>query len=193
MAEITLILGGARSGKSAFAEKLAREADTEVTYLATAEVLDEEMEARVQHHKENRLKSWNTWEGKAEDLPKAISKMKGTLILDCLTMWLTRLTFATDVAENGTEEAWQKRENEIRELTEKLCASVREDAHLIIVSNEIGFGIVPETRLSRRFRDMQGRMNQLCAKHADHVALVVAGCPVWVKKSSISSNYLTSY
>ena len=139
MAEITLILGGARSGKSAFAEKLATEADADVTYIATAEVLDEEMQTRVLHHKERRLKSWNTWEGLPEDLPKAISKMKGTLILDCLTMWLTRLTFATDVAENSSEEQWLTRELEIRELTEKLCRSVKDDTRLIIVSNEIGF------------------------------------------------------
>ena len=178
---ITLILGGARSGKSTFAEQLARNSGTAVTYLATADVCDKEMEERVRMHRERRPKEWNTWEGSPEELPEAVAKMEGTLILDCLTMWLTRLIFATNAAENGTEEEWHAREQEIRQLTEALCSSAGKNTHLIIVSNEVGFGIVPENRLARRFRDMQGRINQLVASRAENVALIVAGCPLWVK------------
>lgn len=180
--KITLILGGARSGKSTFAEQLAINSEQPVTYLATADICDKEMEERVRMHRERRPEDWAIWEGSPEKLPKAISGMKGTLILDCLTMWLTRLTFATDAADSDNEKVWQMRELEIRQLTEELCRAVKDGTHLIIVSNEVGYGIVPDNRLARRFRDMQGRMNQLCGKYADVVALVVAGYPVWVKK-----------
>ena len=182
--KITLILGGARSGKSTFAEQLALTSGNPVTYLATADICDMEMEERVRIHKERRPADWTTWEGAPEKLPEAIRGMKGTLILDCLTMWLTRLMFATDAAESSDEHIWQARELEIRALTEQLCLSAGDETELIIVSNEVGYGIVPENRLARRFRDMQGRMNQLCGKYADEVALIVAGCPIWAKRNS---------
>lgn len=181
MAEITLILGGARSGKSTFAEDIALRAAGQVTYIATAECKDAEMEKRIALHRSRRPATWGTWEGAPEELPDAISSMRGVLLMDCLTMWLTRLFLADTCAERGSEDEWFSRELEIRALTEKLCASPREDTHLIIVSNEVGFGLVPEYLMSRRFRDMQGRMNQICAAKADRAALVVAGCPLWVK------------
>lgn len=181
MAEITLILGGARSGKSTFAEEIALHGKEHVTYIATAECKDAEMEKRIAIHRSRRPSEWGTWEGSPETLPDAISSMRGVLLMDCLTMWLTRLFLEDTCAERGNEEEWFSRELEIRALTERLCASPRENTHLIIVSNEVGFGLVPEYLMSRRFRDMQGRMNQICAAKADRVALVVAGCPLWVK------------
>ena len=184
MSEITLILGGARSGKSTFAEKIALESDKPVTYIATAECKDAEMEKRIAIHKSRRPEEWGTWEGEPEKLPEEVSSLSGLLLMDCLTMWLTRLFLADNCAERGNEEDWFARECEIKGLTERLCAAPMGETHLVIVSNEVGFGLVPEYLMSRRFRDLQGRMNQLCASKAHRVALVVAGCPLWVKGSA---------
>ncbi|MEG1642280.1 MAG: bifunctional adenosylcobinamide kinase/adenosylcobinamide-phosphate guanylyltransferase [Synergistaceae bacterium] len=179
--KISLILGGARSGKSTFAEQIALNATQPVTYIATAEAKDPEMQKRVEIHKKRRPTEWNTWEGNPNELPEAIKNMSGILLMDCLTMWLTRLFLADEKAENAPETEWFARETEILTLTEKLCNSVQNDTHLLIVSNEVGFGLVPPYKMGRRFRDMQGRANQLCAKKADEVVLVVAGYPMYVK------------
>lgn len=178
--DITLILGGARSGKSTFAERLALEANLPVTYLATADIQDEEMASRVAIHKKRRQAGWRCWEGFPAALPRDIATMSGVLLLDCLTLWLTRLFLETS-HENLGENEWNVRELEIRSLIERLCRAVRQDAKLIIVSNEVGFGLVPLSQMGRRFRDLQGRMNQLAASNSRRVALVVAGCPLWIK------------
>ncbi len=179
--QLTLILGGARSGKSTFAEQLALNSIKKVTYLATAEAKDSEMAARIEIHKRRRPQEWDTLETDPATLPITISSLSGVLLLDCLTMWLTRFFLADDVSENGNEKAWLKREQEIKELTEQLCDAPRNGTHLLVVSNEVGFGLVPPYIMGRRFRDLQGRMNQLCASRADNVVLVVAGCPLWIK------------
>lgn len=178
--DITLILGGARSGKSTLAEELAVKRRLPVTYLATADVRDEEMERRVAHHRARRPGGWSTWEGAPEELPSAIAAMSGVLLLDCLTLWLSRLCFTAPAGEVDENE-WGGREQEIMALAERLCASPRAGSTLIIVSNEVGFGLVPANLIGRRFRDLQGRVNQLVASRARSVALVVAGCPLWVK------------
>lgn len=178
--DITLILGGARSGKSTFAEKLAFESGLPVTYIATADARDEEMERRIELHKLRRPAEWSTWEGTPERLPDAIRSMDGALLLDCLTLWLTRFFLETDTGTMDEAE-WGAREAEIREFTEQLCEAPRDNAKLIIVSNEVGFGLVPMSLTGRRFRDLQGRMNQLAASRSRSVALVVAGCPLWIK------------
>ncbi len=181
MSGITLILGGARSGKSTYAEKIALAYDGPVTYLATADCADAEMEKRVELHRARRPASWATWEGEPSALPAAVAQTGGLMLMDCLTMWLTRLFLASPASENGGEDEWLAEEAKITELTRGLCESVRAGASLVIVSNEVGLGLVPPYRMGRRFRDMQGRMNQLCAGYAENVALVVAGCPLWVK------------
>ena len=181
MNRITLILGGARSGKSSYAEKLALAQRMPVTYLATADCGDAEMAKRIELHKTRRPAEWNTWEGLPLELADAVSSSRGLLLLDCLTMWLTRLFLASPASENGTEEEWGAAEAKISAETERLCDSVREGTSLIIVSNEVGFGLVPPYLMGRRFRDMQGRINQICARRADGAALVVAGYPLWVK------------
>ena len=96
-------------------------------------------------------------------------------------MWLTRLFLSFPESEGEDEAAWFAREGEIASLVRELCGSVGNGASLIIVSNEVGFGLVPPYLMGRRFRDLQGRMNQLCAGYAKNVALVVAGCPLWIK------------
>lgn len=181
--DITLILGGARSGKSIFAEKLALESGLPVTYIATADVKDDEMERRVELHRQRRPSGWSTWEGAPIELPRAIGVMEGALLLDCMTLWLTRL-FIADDTDTMSETQWHAREAEIRALTELLCEAPRDNAKLIIVSNEVGFGLVPMSLTGRRFRDLQGRMNQLIASRSRRVALVVAGCELWVKKEA---------
>lgn len=179
--EITLILGGARSGKSTFAEKLAMDTRASVTYLAAADVQDSEMKERIALHKERRPSGWKTIEGDPYEICQATKTTKGVLLLDCLTLWLTRLFLEGDAAEDASEKEWQARETQIRALTEDLCSLPPEGTHLIIVSNEVGFGLVPSYKMGRRFRDMQGRMNQLCASKAERAALIVAGYPIWLK------------
>lgn len=183
MNKITLILGGTRSGKSAYAEKLALAQPLPVTYFATADCRDAEMKKRIALHKERRPGSWKTWEGAPEELARAVGETNGLILLDCLTMWLTRLFLADPASESKEEAEWAAAENTIAARTEELCRSVRCGASLIIVSSEVGLGLVPPYQMGRRFRDMQGRMNQICARHADGAALVVAGCPLWVKGS----------
>ncbi len=183
-AEITLVLGGARSGKSTFAEQFAIDKGKPVTYLATAEAGDPEMAERISIHRSRRPHDWKTWEGRPGELPYVIASLSGTILLDCLTLWLTRLFLEGDAAEEADEAEWNSRELYIRALTERLCSAPRDGTHLIIVSNEVGFGLVPPYLMGRRFRDLQGRMNQLCASKADRVVLVVAGCPLWIKAPS---------
>ncbi len=184
MEGITLILGGARSGKSGYAEKIALAYPGPVTYLATADCADEEMACRIALHKARRPASWTTWEGEPNLLPDAVAKTGGLMLMDCLTMWLTRLALSSPAFEKGGEPEWFAEEAKIAALTEKLCRGVQSGASLVIVSNEVGLGLVPSYRMGRRFRDTQGRMNRLCAEYAERVALVVAGCPLWVKGSA---------
>lgn len=182
---ITLILGGARSGKSTFAEQLASFRE-DVTYIATADAGDAEMEERIQIHKTRRPSAWKTWEGPIETLPQAMAEMPGTLLLDCLTMYLTRMLLASPAAESDSEAAWFEAERTILHSVETMLSDFRrthaDDAsQLLVVSNEVGFGLVPPYLMGRRFRDMQGRANQIAAGCADRVAFVVAGLPLWIK------------
>lgn len=183
---ITLILGGARSGKSAFAESLALGEKTRtVTYIATADSQDAEMEERIAVHKKRRPDGWRTWEGEIETLPREVARMEGVLLLDCLTLYLSRLFLASPHADGDDEKKWIAAEGEILESVETIYRNFVRSGdgaeHLIVVSNEVGFGLVPPYRMGRRFRDLQGRANQLSADCADNVALVVAGLPLWIK------------
>jgi adenosylcobinamide kinase/adenosylcobinamide-phosphate guanylyltransferase len=179
---ITLILGGARSGKSSFAESLAREY-ADVTYIATADSRDSEMEARIEEHKRKRPSGWHTWEGDIASLPNDIAGMEGVLLLDCLTMYLSRLMLASPEAEGSDEAAWGAAERAMLESVGMIFSRARSaDKRLIAVSNETGLGIVPPYLLGRRFRDTQGRANQIAARCADEVALMLAGLPLWLKR-----------
>lgn len=165
---LTLVLGGARSGKSRFAETLVTRLPGPWLYIATAEALDGEMEARIRAHQDRRDKNWQTIEA-PRDLPKAISDapMDAPLIVDCLTLWLSNLMHGThdlEAAFGALEEALRSRKG----LT-------------VLVSNEVGMGLVPETPLGRAFRDAQGRLNQRMAAIAGRVIFVVAGLPLAVK------------
>ncbi len=166
-AGLTLVLGGARSGKSRYAEGLIRALPPPWIYVATAEPGDAEMAERIAIHRTRRGAGWNTLEV-PRDLVGALSTHRGTpLLVDCLTLWLSNVLLAgADV------------DVEIERLE---CALTGATAPLVMVANEVGFGIVPDNPLGRRFRDAQGLLNQRIAARADRVVLVVAGLPLTIK------------
>ncbi|MFQ5623261.1 MAG: bifunctional adenosylcobinamide kinase/adenosylcobinamide-phosphate guanylyltransferase [Paracoccaceae bacterium] len=169
MAEhLTLVLGGARSGKSALAERLARETGRPLTYVATCLPADDEMRARVEEHRKRRGAGWRTIEA-PRDLPQAVAGVPDgqVCLIDCLTLWASNR-----MAEGADPDA------DSRSLLAALTAS---GGRLICVSNEIGMGLVPENAVGRRFRDIQGRLNQAVAGQADTVVFVAAGLPLTLK------------
>jgi len=179
----TLILGGARSGKSALAERLARESGKDVAYLATAHAGDGEMHARIAHHRARRPAHWATLEE-----PLALAALlrrectAGRLVLvDCLTLWLTNLMLcgAAPLEEAGELVLPARFDDERAALLELLDAGL--PGELILVSNEVGMGIVPLGALSRRFADEAGRLNQDVAARTGRVILVAAGLPLVLK------------
>jgi adenosylcobinamide kinase/adenosylcobinamide-phosphate guanylyltransferase len=173
MAEIvsrsTLVLGGARSGKSAFAERMVGESGLARHYLATGRAWDEEMQARIAHHRESRGLGWTTHEVPL-DLVEALRQVDAAgnaVLVDCLTLWVTNLMM------DGRDMA--------REFTALATQVARSAARLILVSNEVGLGIVPENRMARDFRDHAGRLHQLIAAEARDVYFVAAGLPLKMK------------
>ncbi len=187
MGKITFITGGARSGKSSFAESLLRGKD-DVLYIATALPFDGEMKERIKKHREERNRNWKTVEA-YRDLKDIIVKEApggGYILLDCLTIMVSNLMVINNIN-------WQKAETSVIQETEKMIESevqmLMEGASVfrgetIIVSNEIGMGVVPPTPLGRHFRDMAGRANQFVAGEADEVYLLVSGIPLKIKGES---------
>jgi adenosylcobinamide kinase / adenosylcobinamide-phosphate guanylyltransferase len=167
---LTLVLGGARSGKSRQAEALARATGLRRIYIATAQAFDDEMRERIAVHRADRAADgWTTVETPL-DLAGAVTRESAidtVILVDCLTLWLSNVMLAEQ--DVGQAE---------RELLAALGAT---PGPVVIVSNEVGLGIVPETPLGRRFRDAQGRLNQRVAALADHVIFVAAGLPLMLK------------
>jgi len=165
---IILITGGARSGKSRHAEERVLAMPGHPVYIATAEALDDEMHARIAAHQARRDARWGDHPAPL-DLVGALDATDGVgpRLVDCLTLWLTNLLFAErDLAAEG----------------EALCAAlVRQRSPVVLVTNEVGFGIVPENALARQFRDAAGRLAQDVGAVADEVVLVVAGQPLRIK------------
>jgi adenosylcobinamide kinase / adenosylcobinamide-phosphate guanylyltransferase len=167
--KLTLVIGGARSGKSRYAEDLIAAQLPPWTYIATAEAGDHEMIARIRAHRKRRGANWRTIEA-PRDLDEALAaNYGGPVLVDCLTLWLSNVM----LAEMDVEKAIEK-------LEAALAAAA---APIVLVANEVGLGIVPEFPLGRRFRDMQGILNQRIAARADRVILTVAGLPLAVKGS----------
>ncbi|MGE5546670.1 MAG: bifunctional adenosylcobinamide kinase/adenosylcobinamide-phosphate guanylyltransferase [Solirubrobacterales bacterium] len=161
----TLVLGGARSGKSAYAEGLL--AGRPALYLATGQALDDEMAARIRAHRDRRGHEWATLE-EPLDLAGALDRHADRPVLvDCLTLWISNLMHAGRDVAHATEE-----------LCEVLAATPRT---IVLVSNEIGLGLVPDNRLAREFRDHQGRVNQRVAQACRRVVFVAAGLPLILK------------
>ncbi len=164
---LSLILGGARSGKSGFAERLVCRADAPKTYIATAQAFDDEMRARIAQHRQDRGDSWHTLEAPL-DLVAALEQVtSGVVLVDCLTLWLSNHM----LAENDVDAA-------VSALLSTLSAM---PVPVVCVSNEVGMGLVPDTPLGRRFRDAQGALNRKLAARADLAVFVAAGLPVVLK------------
>jgi adenosylcobinamide kinase/adenosylcobinamide-phosphate guanylyltransferase len=180
MAEnLILILGGARSGKSAYAQQLAKQAGSHVLYIATARVHDEEMEKRVAIHRASRPGDWDTLEV-AGLLTEALSQKNSrydAILLDCVTLLLGGAFLLA--GENASEEEYTKGGAKI--LEDLILSMEDRPEPWIIVSNEVGLGIVPDTLMGRVFRDIQGRANQVIASKADSVYFLAAGIPLKIK------------
>lgn len=177
---IILVTGGARSGKSSFAENLYKN-ENDVVYIATSNIFDKEMENRVEAHRKQRPITWRTFEANY-NLDKAVEK-EDFYLLDCITLLSSNIMY--DITKDledidfSTQEKVEKRiANELDKLINKIR---RENKNLILVTNELGMSIVPENKLARIYRDIQGRINQKVAKESDQVYLVVCGLPVRVK------------
>ncbi len=183
MGKMTFILGGARSGKSRYAESLASEEGGKVLFIATAQALDEEMELRIQEHQTNRPESWTTLE-----LPLDVGGYMmshpieaDVIIVDCLTMLMSNILMGeTDSNELLDELAAVSLVDE--EINNLLVAIDDSNRHWIIVSNEVGMGLVPTFPLGRIYRDLLGRVNQRVARNAEKVILMVAGIPMVINQ-----------
>lgn len=178
---ITLITGGARSGKSSFAEKIAeKRGGKEVYYLATAEIKDEEMQKRVQKHIKQRPEEWNTIEAPYK-MGESISHLPSgaVLLIDCITIYISNLIFEDQKTEINLEEKEIRVKKEIKQIIEIIR---KQDMKAIMVTNEVGQGIVPAYKSGRIYRDIAGRINQYLAKQADEVYITFAGLPVEIKQ-----------
>ena len=180
MSKITFLLGGARSGKSSYAQSLAEESGKSVTFIATAQALDDEMSARIQEHRAERSVTWETLE-----VPLAISahtkQIKSeVVIVDCITLLVSNLLmqFVQDdlVNEAPFKLALQK------EVEELIVAMRGQERDWIIISNELGLGLVPPYQMGRVYRDWLGWANQRLAREADKVIFMVAGIPMVIKE-----------
>lgn len=177
---IILVTGGARSGKSSFGESLYKDKE-DVVYIATSKIIDKEMEDRVLLHKKSRPLYWRTYEGNY-NLDKAIGVEKN-YILDCITVLTSNIMFdITKGEERISLELQKKVEDTVISELKKLINSIRNrDYNLVLVTNEVGYSLVPDNHIGRVFRDIQGRINQRIATLADEVFLVCCGIPVKIK------------
>jgi adenosylcobinamide kinase / adenosylcobinamide-phosphate guanylyltransferase len=166
---LTFVLGGARSGKSRYAEALVMDYAPPWIYVATAQAHDEEMSARIAEHRQRRDGKWRTLEAPL-DLPGAIATHGNSgqaVLIDCLTLWLSNVMLAG---------------RDVLAEQQRLVAALNDAAGpVVVVSNEVGFGIVPDNALARQFRDAQGRLNMQVAAIADRAVLIAAGLPLILK------------
>ena len=177
MAQIIFITGGARSGKSIFAEQRAREFGVPLGYLATAQTLDSEMDERVKRHRQRRGAEWTTIEEPIH-LSQALARCDGhyqAILVDCLTLWLSNLLFKYEDAAEQVEERIHEDLQRLKSTLQRMVTPV------VLVSNEVGMGIVPDNTLARLFRDIAGTANQTMAGAADEVHAVISGIPLRLK------------
>lgn len=188
MGKRILVTGGARSGKSSFAEGLAKAAEGNILYIATAIAFDEEMKLRIKKHKESRPKEWQTYEGFKGLDEIIINKSSSTkcVLIDCITIMVTNLLFDSIGLDNEypTTEDFEIAEEKIKQEVQRLLVALDStNTDAIIVTNELGMGIVPENKLARAYRDIAGRVNRQIAESCDEVYIVVCGIPVKIKHS----------
>jgi adenosylcobinamide kinase/adenosylcobinamide-phosphate guanylyltransferase len=169
---VTLVLGGVRSGKSRYAQQLAEQSDR-VMFVATAKISDDEMQRKIERHREERPTTWTTVEEPLE-LARVLAHHQldyDVMVMDCLTI------FAANLLEEEGEN-----DEAIEQRIEAFCAALRSaDCSVVLVSNEVGSGVVPAYPLGRRYRDLLGEINQRVARVADDVVLMVAGLPLALK------------
>lgn len=185
MSKIILVTGGARSGKSSYAEQLCIAQNNETAYIATSIPFDEEFKDRVRKHQAMRPSHWTTYEV-YEGIYKQIDKIASshqTVILDCVTLMVNNLMFKENVDyENYTTEEANTLELQIKAEFEKLIVAIKKtDLYFVIVTNEIGMSPIAANKLTRIYTDIIGRMNQLIAKESDEVYLVISGIPMKIK------------
>jgi adenosylcobinamide kinase/adenosylcobinamide-phosphate guanylyltransferase len=175
--QIILLLGGARSGKSYYAQQLAGELGNKVLFVATGEALDEEMQNRIAEHKKDRPKGWRTLEmpsGIGKEIEKQIGDAE-VVVIDCITLLISNLF-------QGKPEYPKMGKRVKAEINELINTMDKLDASFVIVSNEVGMGLVPDNKLGRIYRDLLGKANQLLAAKATEVYLMLACLPVQVKR-----------
>jgi adenosylcobinamide kinase/adenosylcobinamide-phosphate guanylyltransferase len=177
MPDITVVTGGARSGKSKFAEELCKKLGQSPCYIATAQSFDEEMEQRIARHRSRRGESWHTIEEPLM-LPQTLAGIDGNyscILVDCLTIWLSNMLLSFEKIDPDTEDL-------IRGNVHRLKLTLRTmSTPVVLVTNEVGMGIVPENQLARAFRDLAGETNQIIAASADHVYAIISGLPLKLK------------
>jgi adenosylcobinamide kinase/adenosylcobinamide-phosphate guanylyltransferase len=179
MGRVVLVTGGSRSGKSAFAQRLAESLPGPRAYVATCPILDDEMRLRVEKHRASRSgRSWDTIE-ETMDLPKVLRETRHAVVLiDCLTLWINNLMHQAEQERSSITE------ERISALCTDLLAACRNtEAEVIMVINEVGMGIVPENAPARLFRDLSGRAGQVIAAEADAVYALICGIPLLIKGS----------
>ncbi len=180
---LTLVTGGARSGKSRHAESLVADASN-VLYIATSQIFDQEMAARIEHHRMSRPAHWRTeerWQQLAAVITPDNDRHEAVL-LECITTLVTNLLFSFGGESDPEHWDYAALEVQVQQEIEALIAACAAcPSPVVLVTNEVGMGIVPENRLARHFRDIAGRVNQRLAQAADHVWLVVSGIGVKIK------------
>lgn len=185
MSKVILVTGGARSGKSNFAEKLCKEQNNNTAYIATSIPFDDEMKDRVRKHKESRPKNWKTYEIYKDiyTIIDDISKEHKTVILDCVTLLVNNLIFTYEIdIDNSTQNEIDELEKYIKEQVEKLIIEIQKtDLYFVIVTNELGLGGVSINKLTRVYTDIVGRVNQQIASQSDEVYFVISGIPMKIK------------
>lgn len=181
MGKIVLITGGARSGKSKFAENYVAGTGKDIAYIATSQIFDDEMAYRVKLHRQRRPANWQTFEApfNAHEAINEAFKQHDTILFDCLTLYLSNYlcqeeaqSLSLDDLSDNVSMLMKELISAVRSVTNKTC---------VFVTNEVGAGIVPENELARKYRDLAGLCNQQIAKTADEVYLVVSGIPLQIK------------
>ena len=179
MGQLILVLGGARSGKSGFAQQLARElGGDQVLFVATAEAGDEEMQQRIEKHRHERPADWRTLEVQRDVSQAILDQLDGSrvILVDCLSLLVANLLLDVQDPFSAGLEA-----QVVAEVERLVSCAKRLDGHLVVVSNEVGLGLVPPYPLGRAYRDLLGRANQVLARNADRVYMLLAGIPMPIK------------
>ncbi|MEG1311117.1 MAG: bifunctional adenosylcobinamide kinase/adenosylcobinamide-phosphate guanylyltransferase [Romboutsia sp.] len=185
MSKVILVTGGARSGKSNFAEKLCIDRDNSTAYIATSIPFDDEMMDRVRKHKESRPKNWETYEIYKDIYSRIeeISKKHKTVIMDCVTLLVNNLMFKYDIdIDIASQDEINSLEEYIKNQVSKLLNELKHtNLYFVAVTNELGMSVIPANKLSRVYTDIVGRINQLIASQSDEVYFVVSGIPMKIK------------